>query len=68
MFPGVNAQQWCVLAHDWVLVGICSDLDMSSFIILNKPSPATALNTCECGVKLCFEIGEIAVTRFDGGL
>jgi hypothetical protein len=26
------------------------------------------LDTCQCGVELCFEGGEITVAGFDGGL
>ena len=65
MLPSIDTQQRRELAYDRVLVGICTDQDLTSFVVFDEPGPAAALDTCESGVELCFEGGEIAVAGFD---
>jgi hypothetical protein len=50
------------------LIGICTDLNLTSFVVLDEPRPSTPLDTCQCGVELCLEGGEITIAGFDGGL
>lgn len=68
MFPSINTQQWRVLSHNGVLVGISSDLNLSGLVVLHQPGPSTALNTGQSGVEFGLERGEIAVGGFDCGL
>jgi hypothetical protein len=68
MLPSIDTQQRCVLAHDWVLVRICSNLYMTRLGVLHKPCPSTPLDTSERSVELGLKVGEISVTRFDSTL
>lgn len=61
MLPSINTQQWCVLANNRILVGICANLDLSSLVILYEPCPSASLDTSEGGVELCLEGGEVAI-------
>ena len=68
MLPSIHTQQRRILAHNRILISICANLNLASLVILNKPCPATALDTCQCGVELSFERGEIAVGGLDRSL
>ena len=68
MLLSIDAQERRVLAHDWVLIGIRSDLHLSGLVVLDEPCPSAALDTCESGVELGLEGGEVAIRGFDGGL
>lgn len=68
MLPGVDTQQRCVFAHDWVLVGVSSDLYLTRFVVLHQPGPSTALNTSQSSIELGLERGEVAVRIFNRGL
>lgn len=68
MLPSINTQQRCEFANDGILVGICADEDLTGLVVLDKPCPATALDTCQCGVEFGLEGGEVAVAGFDCSL
>jgi hypothetical protein len=68
MLPSIDTQQRCVLAHNWVLVGISLNLNLSSLVVLDEPRPSTALDTGKSGVELGLEGVEIAVGSFNCGL
>lgn len=68
MLPSIDTQQRCVLSYNWVLVGICADLDLTSLVVLDEPCPSTALDTCEGSVEFGLEGREIAVAGLDGSL
>lgn len=55
MLPSINTQQWSVLAYDWILVCICSNLDLTSLVVLDQPRPSTSLDTCQSRVEFCLE-------------
>lgn len=61
VLPSINAENWRVLSNNWVLVGVCLDLHCPSLVVLDKPCPAAALDTCESTVELGLEIAEGAV-------
>lgn len=65
MLPSINTQQRRVLSNNWVLVGICADLDLASLVVLDEPRPSTALNTSKGGVEFSLKGGEIAVAGLD---
>ena len=68
MLPSINTQQRRILAHNRILIRICSNLNLSCLVILDQPCPATTLDTGESGVEFGLERGEIAVRGFDCGL
>ena len=68
MLPSINTQQWSILAHDGILVGICANLDLSRLVVLDQPCPPAALNAREGRVEFSLEGSEIAVGGFDCGL
>jgi hypothetical protein len=68
MLPSINTQQRRVFSNNRVLVGICSDLHLSSLVVLHEPRPSTALDSSESGIELGFEGGEITVGGFNCGL
>jgi hypothetical protein len=68
MLPSINTQQRGVFSNNWVLIGICADLNLTSFVVLDEPRPSTALDTCQCRIELSLEGREIAVAGFDSGL
>ena len=61
MLPSINAQQWCVLPNDRILVCVCADLDDAGLVVLDEPGPAATLDTSKSCVELGLELGEITV-------
>jgi hypothetical protein len=68
MLPSVNAQQWNVLADNWILIGICANLNRAGLGVFDKPRPTAALDTCESCVELGLKGGEVAIGGVNCGL
>lgn len=68
MFPGVDAEQWNKRAGHWVLVCTRDQNQVSCSFILGQPSPATALDTGECGIEILDKRLNGTKVLLDGGL
>lgn len=44
MFPSINTQQRRILSNNWILIGICADLNLASLVVLYQPCPSAALD------------------------
>lgn len=68
MLPGVDAQQWHVVACHGVLVGAGDDLESAGRLVFGQPGPAAALDAGQGGVDLALQSLEGSEVAVDGGL
>jgi hypothetical protein len=66
MLPSVNAEKRLELTDDGILVGVCSDANLASLSVLDKPGPAAALDTSQSGVELLLHFVQAAICAIDG--